>query len=132
MTKMFPRYFLASAGLACTMMAAGCGNKPKLVPVTGKVSHKGQPVTAGSVILVPDPGNSYLKDSPSSLLQTDGSFTFKTFPFGEGVPPGRYTGTLAPELAKRLRVPSHGKAETSPWKLDVTEKGLKDIVWEVK
>ena len=110
----------------------GCGNQPKLVPVTGKVTHKGQAVTAGSVILYPDTANSFQKDNPSSLLQVDGSFSFKTFPFGEGVPPGRYKVTLAPELASRLKAARYAKPETTPWQVDVPDSGKKDLDLEVK
>ena len=78
-----------------TLMAAGCsGDRPKLVAAAGKVTYKGQPLTAGSIIFHPDAGNSYQKDRPSSLLQLDGSFTMKTFPFGDGVPPGQYKACL--------------------------------------
>src|SRR5579885_3794759 len=91
----------ASAVLLALAAASGCGDRPKLVTVTGKVVHKGEPLTAGSIIFHPDAGNSYQKDKPSSLLQLDGSFTMKTFPFGDGVPPGKYKVTLAPELANR-------------------------------
>lgn len=108
-------------------LMTGCGNQPKLVPVTGKVTHKGQGVTAGSVVLFPDAANSYQKDNPSSLLQLDGSFTFKTFPFGEGVPLGKYKVTLAPELASRLKAPKYARAETTPWELIVPDSGRKDL-----
>lgn len=109
------------------ILLTGCGNQPKLVPVTGKVTHKGQAVTAGSVILYPDAANSFQKDNPSSLLQVDGSFSFKTFPFGEGVPPGKYKATLAPELANRLKVPKYARPETTPWDLVIPDSGRKDL-----
>lgn len=132
MVGLKPRRLPAITAWTVALLVAGCGAQPKLVPVVGKVSHMGQPVTAGSVILIPDAGNSYLKDNPSSLLQTDGSFAFKTFPFGDGVPPGKYTAILAPELAGRLKAAAHGKAGTSPWKLDVPGTGLKDVALVVK
>ena len=37
----------------------------KLVPVTGRVTYKDEPVTAGTITFHPDPTNSYTKDSPS-------------------------------------------------------------------
>ncbi|MEO2091269.1 MAG: hypothetical protein ABGY75_17550, partial [Gemmataceae bacterium] len=85
------------------LLAVGCGEKPPaLVPVTGKVVMNDQPLTAGSIYLHPAATNDYQKDKPSSLLQLDGSFSVKTFPFGDGVPPGTYKVTLAPELAGRV------------------------------
>ncbi len=111
----------------------GCGEKPPpLVPVTGKVVMQNKPVTAGNIFLHPDAGNDYQKDKPSSQLQLDGSFTFKTFPFGEGVPPGKYKVTLSPELAGRLKKPTYGDPSKTPWSLEVPSTGLKEYILEVK
>jgi hypothetical protein len=113
--------------------AAGCGrDKPKLVTVTGKVSHNGKPLTAGSIIFHPDAGNSFQKDRPSSLLQLDGSFTMKTFPYGEGVSPGTYKVTLAPELATRIGRPDYARPDKTPWSVTVPDAGLRDQTFEVK
>lgn len=103
-----------------------------MVPVMGKVLSHGQPVTAGAIYLHPDAANSYQNDKPSSLLQTDGSFTIKTYPFGEGVPPGKYRVTLAPELATRMKKPIYSQVEKTPWTLDVPETGVRDHVFEVR
>ena len=46
---MFRRFFLAAAGMACGLVAAGCGNSAGLVPVSGKVLYKGEPAT-GAVV----------------------------------------------------------------------------------
>src|SRR5205085_2151070 len=48
-----------AAALALAVAAAvGCGgDKPKLVPVTGKVTYKNEPVTAGTITFHPDPTN---------------------------------------------------------------------------
>jgi hypothetical protein len=102
------------------------------VTVTGKVSHNGKPLTAGSIIFHPDAGNAYQKDKPSSLLQVDGSFTMKTFPFGEGVAPGTYKVTLAPELAGRIGRPDYGRPDKTPWSVTVPDAGLTDQKFEVK
>jgi hypothetical protein len=121
------------AALVLLLVAGpGCGNKPKLVSVTGKVMHNGKPLTAGSIIFHPDAGNSYQKDRPSSLLQEDGSFTMKTFPFGNGVPLGTYKVTLAPEVANRIHRPAYAQAEKTPWSVTVPDGGLSDQVFEVK
>lgn len=129
-----PRSILHMQALmvAVLVTSAGCADRPNLVPVTGKVTVKGQPVTAGSVALHPGEGNAHQKDNPSSLLQTDGAFTFKTYPYGEGVPPGRYTMTLDPALAGRLKMAQYARPDTSPWKLDVPAGGLRDLKMEVR
>src|SRR5262245_16238197 len=113
--------------LLALLTACGCsGEKPKLVPVTGKVTFTKKALTAGSIIFHPDAGNSYQKDRPSSLLQVDGSFTMKTFPFGEGVPPGTYKVTLAPELANRIGRPDYANPDKTPWSVTVPDAGLTD------
>ncbi len=121
-----------SLGIAVLFLAAGCADRPTLVPVSGRVTVEGQPVTAGSVTLYPAEGNAYRKDNPSSLLQTDGTFSFKTYPYGEGVSPGLYTMTLDPGLAGRLKAARYARPETSPWKLDVPPVGLRDVQMEVR
>lgn len=114
------------------VLLAGCGERPRLVPATGKITHKGQPLTAGSVIFVPDAGNAWAKDNPSSLLQTDGTFTMKTFPFGDGVSPGKYKVTLDPALSGRIRLPNLSKADKTPWSVEIPDSGKTDIVFDAR
>jgi hypothetical protein len=92
----------------------------------------GEAVTAGSIYLHPGATAEYSKDNPSSILQLDGAFNLKTYPFGEGVAPGEYTVTLAPELAQRLKQPEYGSVEKSPWKIVVPEDGKIDVVLEIE
>ena len=114
-------------------LAAGCGGeKPKLVTVSGRVTANGRGVTAGSVYLTPDAANAYGKDRPSGALQLDGSFTVSTFPFGEGVPVGKYKVTLGPEVADRLKKPAYKDPAKTPWTLEVPDAGVSDLVLEVK
>ena len=113
---------------------AGCAEveKPLLVPVTGKVIHKNQPVTAGMIYFFPDRDAEYQKDNPSSLLQLDGSFTMKTFPFGDGIAPGKYKVVLGPELSSRLKLPDYGNPLKTPWEVEVPDTGKSDIVLDAK
>lgn len=118
-------------GLLCC--AAGCADQgPQLVPVTGRVLWKGEPLTAGSIHFHPDSANDFQQDTPSSLLQTDGSFAVRTFPYGDGIPPGRYKVTLAPQLAARIELPEYADVAKTPWTLDVPEAGVLDHVFEVQ
>ena len=125
-----------TARLAPVLLLAvlGCGGEapPKLVTASGKVTFKSQPLTAGSIVFHPDAGNSYTKDAPSSLLQLDGSFAMKTFPFGDGIAPGKYKATLAPELANRIGRPAYADPLKTPWTVDVPDAGLTDKLLEVK
>ena len=116
------------------LILGGCwpDDRPRLVPLQGRVVHQGQGVTAGSVYFHPAATAEYTKDTPSSLLQSDGSFTAKTFPSGEGIAPGQYTVTLAPELAQRLKQPKYGSASQSPWQLTVPVEGNTAVVLEIE
>ena len=124
----------------CRILAAllgvavvGCGpDKPKLVTVTGKVVFKNEPLTAGSIWFVPDLGNAYQGEKPSCQLQLDGSFTMRTYPFGDGVPPGAYKVMLSPELANRIKKPEYGDAAKTPLTLTVPDVGVRDHVIDVK
>ena len=119
--------------LSLLIVLVGCGSdKPRMVVCTGKVTHKGNPVTAGSINFFPDAGNSFQKDNPSSILQMDGSFAAKTFPWGEGIPPGTYRVTLAPQLASRLNAQAYASPEKTPWKIEIPEGGVVDKIFEVK
>jgi hypothetical protein len=110
----------------------GCGSKPKLVPVTGKVVHKGNGLTAGSIWFHPGDGNPWTGEKPGGQLQLDGSFTMRTYPHGDGVPPGAYKVTLTPELANRVRRPDYANPAKTPLRLEVPDAGVKDQVFEVK
>lgn len=126
------RLLPAAALGAALALAAGCSDKPKLVPVTGRVTLKGEPVTAGSIWFAPDAGNPYQGEKPSCQLQLDGSFAMRTYPWGDGVPPGGYKVTLSPELAKRLNKPAYADPAKTPWAVEVPAEGLADKVFEVK
>ena len=110
----------------------GCSDgRPELVPVTGRVTMRGQPLTAGAIIFHPDSANSYQDDKPSSVLQLDGSFTMKTYPFGDGVSPGKYKVTLAPELATRIDRAKYGSEDETPWEIEVPMPGNTHQLFEV-
>ena len=110
---------------------AGCGSKPKLVVVTGKVTHKGKAVTGGSVWFHAEGGQDKV-EKMGGQLQLDGTFAAKTFPHGEGMPPGRYKVTLSPDLAARAGVPQYGNADKTPWSVDVPDTGLADHEFQIK
>src|SRR6056297_1996385 len=96
---------LAMLGLIVT----GCGSDaPKLVEVAGKATHDNEPMIAGSIWFHPDPSNEVQSEPSSCLLQMDGSFRMRTYPYGDGVPPGTYKVTFSPELANRIELPDYG------------------------
>jgi hypothetical protein len=66
--------------------ASGSGALPSLVPVKGKVTFKGQPVTTGTVRFEPD---DYGRPA-SGKLQSDGTYVLTTLKEGDGVVPGHH------------------------------------------
>jgi hypothetical protein len=111
---------------------SGCSGAPKLVSVTGKVVHKGQPLTAGTIYFHPAPGNASKEEKSTCLLQLDGSFVMRTYPYGNGVPPGSYRVTFTPELANRIKLPQYADPEKTPLHLEVPDSGVQDHVFDVK
>lgn len=117
--------------LAALLLAAGCGG-PKLVPVTGRVLFKGEPLTAGSIWFHPAEGSARPDEKASCQLQLDGSFKMRTYPYGNGVPPGSYKVTLSPELANRIKRPLLADPAKTPLAIDVPREGVKGHVIEVQ
>ncbi len=118
---------------AAVLSFSGCGPQaPPLVECSGRVQFGGKPITAGSIYLHPAEGNSFVDDTPGCLLQLDGSFVIRTFPWGPGVPPGKYVATLDPRSAERVGKPEYATVTGSPWKLDVPETGLKEKLLTVE
>ncbi len=118
---------------ALCLVVNGCGDKaPKLVEVTGKAIHDSEPMIAGSVWFHPDPSNEVKSEASSCVLQMDGSFTMRTYPFGDGVPPGKYKVTFSPELAGRINLPDYGDVAKTPLEITVPDEGIHDITLEAK
>ena len=110
----------------------GCGETaPEMVTVSGQVLLDGKGVTAGAVYFHPDATNSFQKDTPSCQLQLDGTFSVKTFPFGDGVPPGKYKVTLTSELANRIRQPEYGRKDKTLWEVVVPNTAVTDLKLEI-
>ena len=68
----------------------GGGQAPSLVPVKGKVTYKGQPLTSGVVHFDPD---GYGRPA-TGKLQSDGSFTLGTMKEDDGVVAGSHLVTI--------------------------------------
>lgn len=79
---------LALAGLVCLLAAGGCARGPKRVPLTGRVTLDGKPLSAATVVFEGS-GGSY------SGAVEGGAFEVKNFE-GAGLPPGKYTVTVLP------------------------------------
>jgi hypothetical protein len=112
----------------------GCGSDgsgDKLLPVSGKVSYKGEPLATGTVILIADAARGNLtKHEPRGAIDDQGNFEVSTAG-RPGAPPGWYkvaviankpanpkkpyavTGSLLPK--------KYGDAKTSELAIEVKE-----------
>jgi hypothetical protein len=102
----------------CWGCGSGSGALPALIPVKGKVSFKGQPVTKGVVRFEPD---GYGRGA-SGHLQPDGSYVLTTLKEGDGVVAGHHkiciTETAAPK-AKDLIPKKYASPNSSTLTADV-------------
>jgi len=116
----------------------GCGGgdigKPKVAPVSGKVTQKGKPLTAGDVMFTPSGGPEGASGHiASGQIQSDGSYTLTTFNTGDGAVLGKHKvtvvaretadlkkmnelkgGAIAYKLPKSLVAPKYTKVDTTP------------------
>lgn len=77
---------LAILAAAC-IIASGCGDGlPPRVPVSGKVTIDGQPVTFGSIRFVPAEGGRLA----TAQIGKDGSFTLTAYKLNDGCVPGTH------------------------------------------
>jgi hypothetical protein len=76
--------------VACLLVLSGCGQRPALVPVSGRVTLDGKPLKFGSVMIQPAAG-----PAARGTIQADGSFTVGTFKPGDGAIVGPATVRVA-------------------------------------
>jgi hypothetical protein len=88
------RFSLLAVGalflVPCWGCGAGGGAVTSLVPVKGKVTYKGRPLTSGVVHFEPD---GYGRPA-TGKLQPDGSYTLGTLKEGDGVVAGEHLVTV--------------------------------------
>lgn len=96
--------FLALA-LALALLA-GCGDgRPRVYPVTGRLTVKGKPADGAVVRLYPAGGGPHM---PAGVVQPDGSFALTTFDPGDGAPAGEYKVTVTWRPAKKSTMDPDG------------------------
>jgi hypothetical protein len=116
------RELSALAVLVCAAVS-GCGaiggDKAALLPVKGKVTFKGQPVTKGLVTFEPrDFGR-----TATGQLQSDGTYVLSTFKEGDGTVAGHHRVSISgtgPGVRKELIPAKYGGPNTSRLVADVT------------
>jgi hypothetical protein len=110
---MLHRFVIAGFVLGLPAALCGCGG-PKLVPVSGKVTIDGQPLTSGYVFVMP-------KDARAAggKIDAQGRFTLTTNDDGDGCKPGTHAVTvtarqhLSPTRVKHLIPPKYAQSDTS-------------------
>lgn len=124
----FRRWPPTALGALCVLatlgLLTGCGGSSgagaKLVPVSGKVSYKGQPLAKGRVSLMPvKPGNTATGEV------VDGAFRLSTFQKDDGAPPGQYKVAVTawekePTMESPKGVPAIPEKYFSPEKSGLT------------
>jgi hypothetical protein len=96
----FSAWTLAVAAiLACN----GCNARPKLCPLSGRVTFKGQPVAEGFIRF----SNPQAGVDMTASLRSDGAYE-AAMSQGAGLPPGRYKVAVTPPLAQMPSDPSKG------------------------
>jgi hypothetical protein len=126
-----PRWLFPALALLLTL--SGCG-RSGLVRVTGKLTHKGQPVPSTLVTFQPEDGS-----RPSrAVTADDGSFSLRFSRQEEGVSRGRHTvvlryspsgpeelGQAPPKAPKELQavIAKYGDLKTSNLHYEITRGG---------
>jgi hypothetical protein len=74
----------------CLLLVTGCSDRPAIVPVSGKVMIDGQPLTYGTIMVIPDAARaSFGKIGP------DGSFSLTCYDENDGCVPGKHKVTVS-------------------------------------
>lgn len=96
------RLALAACAAAAGLLVAGCGRRA-MGPVSGRVTHRGQPVAAAVVQFIPSNG-----PMAAATTDTGGRFQLRTFGTGDGALTGTHTVVVVPWF------PGVGNAEKQP------------------
>jgi hypothetical protein len=137
---------LASAGVVgFAVLFAGCAvdaNRPKVAPVSGKVSQKGKPLTAGDIVFIPAGGtNGSGGHIATGQIGPDGTYRLTTFNTGDGAVLGTHKvtvvvrsaadmrkmnelggGKIAYKLPPSVLPPKYSSVESTPLKYTVEDK----------
>jgi hypothetical protein len=115
------RYLALAAIFVGTCWGCGSGSvvPPTLIPVKGKVTYKGQPVTKGVVRFEPDG----FGRMATGQIQSDGTFELTTLKPGDGVVPGEHRVTISEfdkSLDKNRALKKYASANISGLKAQVS------------
>ena len=122
----------ASFVLAIVLLSScwGCGSNAgpyvgKTVPVKGKITYKGKPLTQGQIVFEP---NDIGREAYGSI-QPDGTFELSTFAKGDGAVPGTHRVTVMSGRVGKVGVPvKHENTSSSKTEVEVAEGKSEYIV----
>ena len=134
MPKRIPSLIALALAAILLIPCWGCGSAggavPSLIPVKGRVTYKGQPVTKGIVRFEPD---GYGRMA-SGQLRSDGSFVLTTLQEGDGVVAGEHRVTIEgfeKNLARDRALKKYGSANISGLKAEVSP-GKTEFTFDLK
>jgi hypothetical protein len=132
----------------CLLIAiTGCGgNTLQTVPVQGKVTWKGQPLTSGDIAFHPQ---KLAVEGPHRMgigrFDAEGKYTLSTVSHGDGVQPGEYAVVIVAREGRRMvdagenlkpspLPPSYSAVSTTPLKavIPVGARGPLEFDFEIK
>ncbi len=116
---------LAACALLMPLLL-GCGSDyPATVPVSGRVTLGGQPVSEGSVMFYPESGRPAMGN-----IKPDGTYTLTTFEALDGALPGKHRVTIK---AKRVAEAAKGSGPKSVEdELSMAKEGKSQFVLPTK
>ena len=98
------------------------------VPVKGKVSFKGKPLTQGEIVFEPADG---FGRPAHGRIQSDGTFELTTFQAGDGAAPGTHLVAVSGTSKKDAVPVKYKNASSSRTEVEVVE-GKGDYVIDLK
>ncbi|MGD0039728.1 MAG: hypothetical protein ABSE84_04780 [Isosphaeraceae bacterium] len=106
----------------------GCGSNAgpyvgKTVPVKGKVTYKGKPLTRGEILFEPDSGR-----EANGNIQPDGTFELSTFKAGDGAIPGKHRVAVSGTSKKDAVPVKYKNTSSSKTEVEVAEGKSEYIV----
>ena len=103
----------------CSAASCGCGEKsdrPATLPVQGKVTYKGVPISKGTITFQPDSGQ-----PATGEFQSDGTYRLSTFTKDDGALPGHHQVMIIANDADPTLMPGSSPGYKPPKELVPTK-----------
>jgi hypothetical protein len=102
------------------VVLAGCGGGGHRVPVRGKVTLNGKPISGGTVTFIPTGETN--EPPPEGKIDAEGNYSITTRG-SEGAPLGTYRAIIEPDdkTTASLMAPEYSNLKKSPLTVEVTD-----------